>query len=287
MTIFLFVIFSIFIIMKKIVRLTEADLTRIVKRVIQEEQLNEGIKLKSLLPAIAIVASLNLSSCKSKSEFEDKIPDLETLVLNQINRADKFYKESTDQNDGYPDAIEFKKIVSVKGPFTTCKSCPNTYYIIVNVNEIINGQNQNNFYVDIYQEGKDGKGKIVGVGSSVPSIKEANHQIDYMKKYERWDRYSNYSDYMNRLDYAKISLESMENEFSGRYDELEISSDRYNQPSDYYEEIDLHSEELNNIKEDSKEDLKSNNINKREYDIIIKEVNSLLKKLEDFKYTIR
>ena len=79
MTIFLFVIFIIFIVMKKIVRLTESDLTRIVKRVIQEEQkqINEGFNLKGILPTIAIAASLNLSSCKTKGDYEQKLPEIE------------------------------------------------------------------------------------------------------------------------------------------------------------------------------------------------------------------
>ncbi len=234
-----------------------------------------------------LLSVLVLTSCKTKNNFNEKLPEIETLVTDQINRADKYFKQTSKLNDGYTDAIEFKKIVSIKGPFQKDGRIPKTYYIIVNVNDITDGQKLNRFFVDIYKEEKNGSGKLVGVIQSLTTIKEAENQIKYHQKYDRWDQYSNYSEYMDRLDLGKLSLESMKNEYSGRYDELGISSDRYNQPSDYYEVIDLHSGELNNIKEDSKEDLKSNNISQKEYDIINRQVIDLLSQLEDFKYTIR
>jgi hypothetical protein len=93
MTIFLFVILSIFIIMKKIVRLTEADLTRIVKRVIQEEQLNESKKLKTLALGLGLSASIMLPSCNSGKYSEDNVKKQTVIFMRKLNKLDELTPE--------------------------------------------------------------------------------------------------------------------------------------------------------------------------------------------------
>ena len=275
--------------MKKIVRLTESDLTRIVKRVIQEEQkqINEGFNLKGILPTIAIVASLNLSSCKNKSDYEQKLPEIESLVKKQIEKGDKYFKSSSEQNDGHIDGIKFKKIVSIEGPIKKGKNSLKTYFIVVNVTEDVDGVLKNGYFIDIYEEDNNGKGKIVGNKINLYTMKDVSNQIESYKNYERWDIFNSYSEYMDELYRVDLSLLTMKNEYSGIYDELEISSDRYNQPSDYYKEIDDHIENLQDLKIDVKDDLKNNNVTQKEYDIIINGINEILPQLEEFKYSIK
>jgi hypothetical protein len=91
--------------MKKIVRLTESDLTRIVKRVMKEEQITESNKIKSILAGLGIALNVGLSSCESKSEVESKLPQIENMIEDNI-----------EEMNNYLDPIEIKNIDSIQGP---------------------------------------------------------------------------------------------------------------------------------------------------------------------------
>ena len=94
MTIFLFVIFSIFIVMKKIVKLTEADLTRIVKLVIQEEtQLRESKKLKTLTLGLGLTVGIMLPSCSSGKYSEDDTNKQVMIFMKKLNEIDEITPE--------------------------------------------------------------------------------------------------------------------------------------------------------------------------------------------------
>jgi HD superfamily phosphohydrolase len=175
--------------MKKIVRLTEADLTRIVKRVIQEEQLNEKLNLKSFIPALAIAASLNLSSCKTKEDFKEKKPEIENMVKDRIEKLNELYSI---------DSMYYENIYKIVGPINESKSKKN-YFIVVDI-EIINlippGTRENpskdnttdkyGYWILVYQENiKTDEGKVVNEKLAVDK-KDVNEQIDYYLKNNEW-----------------------------------------------------------------------------------------------------
>lgn len=271
MTIFLFVIFLIFIIMKKVIRLTESDLARIVKRVIQEEQVNESKFLKKLLTGITIVAGLNLSSCKTKDDVKEKLPEVEKVVQDQLNNMNDM--SSDDGNDLVLDSIS--EITS----FTPCKECNKQYFIVSKVKQT---DGKNLFMILIYEE-KDNKGYIVGQ-MNAESKEEVKSQIDHMKKYSRWDQYSNYGDYIDQLESDRISLDLIRDEYNGK-----TNNGFYgDKPSDYIREIDAMIEKLGgDMVSDLKNDLKMDNVSKEEFDLILKNMNELRQELEDFKYSIK
>jgi|LakMenEpi03Aug12_release.lakeMendotaPanAssembly.Ray.scaffolds.fasta_scaffold166884_1 hypothetical protein len=112
MTIFLFVIFSIFIVMKKIVKLTEDDLTKIVKRVIQEEtQLTESKKLKTLALGLGLTVGVMLPSCSSGKYSEDDINKQAMIFMKKLNEIDEItpedltlsFMETVKNNEGFKD----------------------------------------------------------------------------------------------------------------------------------------------------------------------------------------
>lgn len=300
---------------------------------------NEELNWKTLLPTIALASSLNLSSCKTKNDFENKIPDIETLVDDHIYRENAFIKDSRERAkaqgiiipEDSPQGIEFKKIISVEGPYNEChrsygrinfshtftdgsihidKIPYNTYYIIVNVEETYGGKKLNSYFVDVYQENKNGKGLFINSSVMCTSPKELKVLIDNMKKYDRWNRYSwtsqkilGYGDYMDELNNVEGDLTYMKDMFldgfvdsyggltyvsggQGTKGEDYQSASELNKPSDYFIVIDVNMNKLNNIKEESKNDLESNNISKQEYDKIMKQVEDLSSQLQEFKFSI-
>jgi hypothetical protein len=164
--------------MKRIVRLTESDLTRIVRRVIEEEQINEKFNMKNLLPALAIIASLNLSSCKSKEDVTEKIPMIEKVIENQISNMNEYRDKG--------DTIMLDKIVEIKGPYKPCKDCDPQFFIVSKIQEIEGTSIKHEYMILVYQEMKN-KGVIIGQ-MNVDSKSEVNHQVDHFRKKQTWDR---------------------------------------------------------------------------------------------------
>ena len=271
--------------MKKIVKLTESDLTRIVKRVIQEEnQLQEGFSWKSLLPTIVIAASLNLSSCKSKDEVKQKLPDIETKVEESVEKLNTLLDQynKSDQNNTFPDHVEFLKVMSIKGPIKECRKCPNTYYIISKIDETDQGEHSDKYFIYQYEESNNGHGKFTASSDFYDNMEEAKRQLEYLIKNKRFDNYNSYSEYMDELENRSGWLELLIRDYKG-----ESYSKLYHKPSDYFRDIDRDSKKLQDMEEDAKIDLKLGNISDKEYEIIIKSVKELLPKLQEFKYSIR
>jgi hypothetical protein len=259
-------------------------------------------------------------------------------VNDQVCRSNASLKDSQESYkaqgiiipESYPQGIEFKKIISVEGPYNEChrsygrinfshtftdgsihidKIPYNTYYIIVNVEETYRGKKLNSYFVDVYQENKNGKGLFINSSVMCTSPKELKVLIDNMKKYDRWSRYSwtsqtilGYGDYMDELNNVEEDLTYMKDMFldgfvdsyrgltfqvgSGLSVEDYQSASELNKPSDYFIVIDVNMNKLNNIKEESKNDLESNNISKQEYDKIMKQVEDLSSQLQEFKFSI-
>ena len=74
--------------MKKIVRLTESDLTRIVKRVIQEEKVNES-KIKNLALGLGLSASILLPSCNSGKYSDENVNKQTIIFMKKLNEIDE------------------------------------------------------------------------------------------------------------------------------------------------------------------------------------------------------
>ena len=80
--------------MKKIVKLTEADLTRIVKLVIQEEtQLRESKKLKTLTLGLGLTVGIMLPSCSSGKYSEDDTNKQVMIFMKKLNEIDEITPE--------------------------------------------------------------------------------------------------------------------------------------------------------------------------------------------------
>ena len=75
--------------MKKVIRLTESDLTRIVKRVIQEEKVNESKKLKNLALGLGLSASILLPSCNSGKYSDENVNKQTIIFMKKLNEIDE------------------------------------------------------------------------------------------------------------------------------------------------------------------------------------------------------
>jgi hypothetical protein len=169
--------------MKKIVRLTEADLAKIVKRVIQEEQLNESNKLKGLLASLILSLNVGLTSCDSKSEVESKLPQIEYMI-----------EDNLEEMNTYMDPIEVKNIDSIQGPFRYLptvrnkdltkwvydKDSANLYLIISKGVQISDGVRKRVWLFTVYSEGHP---KETGaLTMSYENYSEAMSQLEDTKK---------------------------------------------------------------------------------------------------------
>lgn len=67
-----------------------------------EDFISEEINWKKAITGAAIVASLNLTSCLNKKDFDSKIPQVENLVEKHLKNSDK----------------EFIEVITIKGPFS-------------------------------------------------------------------------------------------------------------------------------------------------------------------------
>ena len=81
-----------------------------------EDFVNEEINWKKSLIGATIVTGLSLSSCDTKTELENKKPQIENLIINDINDLNKRMPEEM--------AIEFNEIDSINGPI----KCPEYYF---------------------------------------------------------------------------------------------------------------------------------------------------------------
>lgn len=79
--------------MKKIIRLTESDLTRVVKQVIKEQQLNESKKLKNLALGLGLTASIMLPACSGGKHSEENDNKQTIIFMEKLNNLDEVTPE--------------------------------------------------------------------------------------------------------------------------------------------------------------------------------------------------
>jgi hypothetical protein len=179
--------------MKKIVRLTEQDLARIVRRVINEEQINESKKLKALTLGLGLALNIGLSSCNNKTEVKSRIPELKVLVKDQFRKANNTFKttplrdEDGLKNDGITEKVIFEKITDIKE-----SKKPTLWFVVINVQQTIDGKIYKGCVINTYEENKDGEGRFTSTSLTMPdrpfTHSEVNHQIEYFEKHGKWDR---------------------------------------------------------------------------------------------------
>ena len=97
-----------------------------------EDFVNEEINWRKALIGATIVTGLSLSSCDTKTELENKKPQIENLIINDINDRNKFYPEEM--------AIEFNEIDSLYGPIKS-----EEYFLDTDSSKVMMGT-----FVDIY-----------------------------------------------------------------------------------------------------------------------------------------
>ena len=97
-----------------------------------EDFVNEEINWRKALIGATIVTGLSLSSCDTKTELENKKPQIENLIINDINDLNKRIPEEM--------AIEFNEIDSLKGPIQA-----ENYFIDTDSSKVMMG-----IFVDVY-----------------------------------------------------------------------------------------------------------------------------------------
>ena len=75
--------------MKKIIRLTESDLTRIVRRVIKEQQTKEDSSIKAIMDQVAGILNAQIDI---KIKTNPKFPNLKLSVERTSDTTDALYK---------------------------------------------------------------------------------------------------------------------------------------------------------------------------------------------------
>jgi len=104
--------------MKKVIRLTESDLTRIVRQAIQEKQVNESKKLKTLALGLGLTVSTLLPSCGTNDEeqirkFQKKLYEInQSTPEGQIEILLKNIETSDVMRQAFGDEQDFNRMVA-------------------------------------------------------------------------------------------------------------------------------------------------------------------------------
>jgi hypothetical protein len=153
-----------------------------------EDFVNEEINWRKALLGATIVTGLSLSSCDTKTELESKKPQIENLVINDINDRNKRMPEDM--------AMEFNEIDSINGPIKT-----NEYYIDSDSSKVMMGtfintylilskihrEGQRYWYLSTYYESNENSSSKENVcwGREYENYSEALNAIkDYIKGYK-------------------------------------------------------------------------------------------------------
>jgi hypothetical protein len=75
--------------MKRIIRLTESDLTRIVRRVIKEQQSKEDSSIKAIMDQVAGILNAQIDA---KIKTDPKFPNIKLSVERKSDATDTHYK---------------------------------------------------------------------------------------------------------------------------------------------------------------------------------------------------
>lgn len=147
---------------------------------------NEKFDWKRIISALALVTSLNLTSCDSQKEIDSRIiPHLELLVNKQIDKLNNVYN---DQGD----TIVLNK-TEIRGPFTPKPSTNRTfdqdwndYYIICNISTLNDISEKNEYLLFVYSENKESKNGTIVASKSVDAKEKVNRFIDFYKENNNW-----------------------------------------------------------------------------------------------------
>ena len=170
-----------------------------------EDFINEEINWKSIVPAIALATTLNLSSCKTKEEVENKIPEVELFIQKHIdNRTEPLHtgtyysgwsynhdkdtlikSERLNPEDMWTDSdvdITFDKIVEIREiePNRLVKVNKDAkFYFIISMIRIDDGFSwRNKYLVDVYCELPDNTGGVIHDLFFADDKQELEHQLE-------------------------------------------------------------------------------------------------------------
>jgi hypothetical protein len=167
---------------------------------------NEELNWKKALAGAAIVASLNLTSCDTQKDIENKIPQVEILVKNQIDR------ENSLKEDG--DTIIFNGISEIKEfKYKSLETNAEIkfYFIISKVTEYEGNSMINLYWINVYEEDQKTKSGKITSQFTAEGEKELENNLLYHTTFKNVPR--RYSEYLDIIERNEDFLKDMKKDY--------------------------------------------------------------------------